>query len=249
MPASVIISKTTNLPRSSVAGPRQKPPKLHLEPDGSRKEAAHHRPPSQRCQIANPGRFVHPRARDLTESISDFQTPSPCHDIELATLDVEDSSHTLTLRKQNRRSMVFKTSTLFFFQKRRKISIVWACFLRWCCGMAAAPLIWCSVAVAGCRLSRTYSGRPTCCCFVDNPIIPIRGTERTNIKLLGILFLFWTLLGFRFQWRKGDRGRRIVWSGWHQVHHLGGSSHGRPPSLAWSSARDHGTQNVGRSSH
>ena len=38
------------------------------------------------------------------------------------------------------------------------------------------------------------------------PVMAIRSTERTRNKLLCILLLFWTLSGFRFHSRQGDRG-------------------------------------------
>ena len=77
-------------------------------------------------------------------------------------------------------------------------------------------------------------------CFVGDRVTAIRGTERTRKQVAWHSpspLLPWTLLGFRFHWRKGDKGRCIVWIGTKftigvppvtvDYHHLlGVSSHG-----------------------
>ena len=92
-----------------------------------------------------------------------------------------------------------------------KTSTGWVCFkseVRHLCG--SVDLL--QGAAAGCSLGQgLFQPTELLQCFVDDPVMAMRGTECTRNKLLGILFLFWTLLGFRFQSRKV--GPSIVWIG------------------------------------
>ena len=154
-------------------------------------------------EVVNPERVVLPRISDFKESIIDLLETRPHEEVELCTLDFEDAFHTLLLREPDRGVLVFKTTS------------GWAAFRRLCCGMAAAPLVWCRVAAAGCRLGQAlyHPNELRIQCFVDDPAIAVRGDQATRRKLLSFVLLLWALLGFQFQWKKGSRGRSITWIG------------------------------------
>ena len=50
-------------------------------------------------------------------------------------------------------------------------------------------------------------------CFVDDPAMAVYGTLEQREWLLGTLLLFWSLLGFKFNWRKGAGGQEVPWIG------------------------------------
>ena len=81
--------------------------------------------------------------------------------------------------------------------------------------MAAAPLLWCRVAAAACRLAQAIflPHELRIQCFVDDPAMAVYGTLEQREWLLGTLLLFWSLLGFKFNWRKGARGQEVPWIG------------------------------------
>ncbi len=81
---------------------------------------------------------------------------------EFATVDLEDAFHTVCLREEDREIAIFKTLR------------GWAVFSRLCCGMAAAPLVWCRVVAAASRLGQAVYKPDELCvqCFVDDPGFP-----------------------------------------------------------------------------
>ena len=147
---------------------------------------AHHRLPSQRC---------HRRRRKSREGRAP-KTERLDRILDPGTLSLGDNTELAT----------------FGLRRCSGRRLLWAWCKRLCCGMAAAPLVWCWVAAAGCRLCqilfRPYRG-------FSVSLTAIRGTERTSNKV--IILLLWTQLGFRFQCRKSDRGPSVA--DWHQVHH------------------------------
>ena len=100
-------------------------------------------------EVNLPERVVLPRLSDFTASITNLlessQTPGPPHPdhgYELAVVDFEDAFHTLALKESDRGVMTIRTVN------------GWAVFRRLCCGMAAAPLVWCRVGAAAGRLGQ-----------------------------------------------------------------------------------------------
>jgi hypothetical protein len=154
-------------------------------------------------------RVVMPRLSDFVSSILDLMEydldyhTSAMDWYEVCTVDFEDAFHTLRLREADRGVMAFRTLE------------GWAVFDRLCCGMAAAPLVWCRTSAAGCRLGQACF-RPEelrIQCFVDDPAIVVRGSPPERSWMLGSLLLFWHVLGFRFNWGKGARGQEVPWIG------------------------------------
>jgi hypothetical protein len=156
-------------------------------------------------------RIVLPRISDFTGSIIDLME----YDMdeygendgevgcELAAVDFEDAFHTLLLKEEDRGVMAFRTLS------------GWAVFSRLCCGMAGAPMVWCRTSAAGCRLGQACftPQELRLQCFVDDPAMAVRGTAMQRSWLLGCLLLFWVVLGFRFNWGKGNRGQEVPWIG------------------------------------
>jgi len=122
---------------------------------------------------------------------------------DISVVDFEDAFHTLSLKEIDRGVMAIKTVS------------GWAVFRRLCCGMAAAPLVWCRVGAAAGRLGQALF-LPTelrLQIFVDDPAIVTKGTSEERAWLLGVLLLFWAALGFKFNWAKASRGQTVNWIG------------------------------------
>jgi hypothetical protein len=122
---------------------------------------------------------------------------------EIAVVDFEDAFHQLALREEDRGVMAIKTLH------------GWAVFRKLCCGMAAAPLVWCRVGAAAGRLGQSLflPHELRIQIFVDDPAIVVRGRPEERAWLLGILLLFWAVLGFKFNWAKAHRGQSAPWIG------------------------------------
>ena len=151
-----------------------------------------------------PERVVLPRLSDLTASIGNLLDRSQAADrVELAVVDFEDAFHTLSLRERDRGVMAIRTLN------------GWAVFRRLCCGMAAAPLVWCRVGAAAGRLGQSLflPHELRLQIFVDDPAIVTQGTPEIRHWRFGVLLLFWSVLGFRFNWPKAHRGHTVPWIG------------------------------------
>ena len=122
---------------------------------------------------------------------------------EVCVVDFEDAFHTIALKEEHRGVMAIRTLE------------GWAVFRRLCCGMAAAPLIWCRVGAAAARLGQAcfQPWELRVQVFVDDPAITIRGPPGTRSWLLACLLLFWSCLGFVFNWSKARRGCSVPWIG------------------------------------
>jgi hypothetical protein len=135
----------------------------------------------------------------------DLDTPAAAGQdmYEFATVDFEDAFHTVCLREGDREMAIFRTAN------------GWAVFSRLCCGMAAAPLVWCRTSAAASRLGQAIykPDEMRLQCFVDDPGLAIRGPPAQRSWYLGTLLLFWMALGFKFSWKKGARGAQVPWIG------------------------------------
>ena len=158
--------------------------------------------------VVLPERVVMPRLSDYVDGIVDlmeygYPQGEETGFFELCTVDFEDAFHTIRLREQDRGVMAFKTDK------------GWAVFDRLCCGMAAAPLVWCRTSAAACRLGQAIFGPSELRiqCFVDDPGIALRGPQAVRSWLLGCLLIFWRALGFVFNWGKASRGAQVPWIG------------------------------------
>ena len=160
------------------------------------------------AEVVLPERVVLPRLSDLVNSALDLMVVENVSDdigFDLAVVDFEDAFHTLAIKEEDRGVMAIRTLD------------GWAVFRRLCCGMAAAPLVWCRVGSAAARLGQAVY-RPEelrMQVFVDDPAIVTRGSPATRSWLLGTLLLFWTVLGFAFNWAKAHRGASVPWIGAH----------------------------------
>ena len=81
--------------------------------------------------------------------------------------------------------------------------------------MAAAPLVWCRVGAAAGRLGQALflPNELRLQIFVDDPAIVVQGTPEVRLWRLGVLLLFWSVLGFKFNWPKAHRGQTVPWIG------------------------------------
>ena len=155
-----------------------------------------------------PEMVVLPRLSDLIDGIVDLIAfdaiaPQETSGYEICFVDFEGAFHTLAIREEDRGAMAIRTLE------------GWAIFRRLCCGMAAAPFVWCRVGAAAARLGQVcfqpWELRTQLC--ADDPAIATRGTPAERAWFLGSLLLFWRVLGFTFNWRKAHRGQTVQWIG------------------------------------
>ncbi|CAK0867373.1 unnamed protein product, partial [Prorocentrum cordatum] len=150
-----------------------------------------------------PERVVLPRLSDLVDGIVDLMAvDDQTADVgyEVCVMVFEDAFHMLAIREEDRGAMAVRTLE------------GWAVFRRLCCGIAAAPLVWCRVGAAAARLGfRPEELRIQV--FVDDPAIATRGAPATRAWLTGALLLLWNVLGLKFKWLKARRGQAVPWIG------------------------------------
>mgnify|MGYP003341758329 CR=1 FL=1 len=82
-------------------------------------------------------------------------------------------------------------------------------------GAAASPLIWGRAAALVSRLTQSmfHPSELLLQTFVDDPIGVLTGSERQRNYFIAMVVLSWSALGFPLAFKKGQRGREIVWIG------------------------------------
>ena len=82
-------------------------------------------------------------------------------------------------------------------------------------GVGSGPLVWCRVAAWVMRSTQAWlsNNRAQTNCFVDDPIIAIRGTVVQRRRLAMGVLLWWSSLGLKLAYEKGSFGPDAVWIG------------------------------------
>ena len=84
-------------------------------------------------------------------------------------------------------------------------------------GVGSGPLVRCKVPAWVVRSTQAWLGadRAQTNCFVDGPIIALRGTTFQRRRLAMEMLLWWRTLGLKLAYEKGSFGPEAVWIGTH----------------------------------
>ena len=82
-------------------------------------------------------------------------------------------------------------------------------------GVGSGPLVWGRVAAWVMRSTPAWmtQDRAHTNCFVDDPIIPLKGTTSQRRKLAMGVLLWWSTLRLKLAFEKGSFGSSVVWIG------------------------------------
>ena len=83
-------------------------------------------------------------------------------------------------------------------------------------GAAVSPLVWARVAALISRLTQYLfeSTELAAEVFVDDPCLTISGSAASRRRAAAIVILFWRVLGFPLQFKKGQFANTVRWIGW-----------------------------------
>ena len=149
-------------------------------------------------------RIVLPRVKDIIEGVMELlERKNNNEGVEFLTLDFRDAFKQLHVVASERRFLagaamggLFSYRTVLF-------------------GVGSGPLVWCRVAAWVMRSTQAWltHDRAHTNCFVDDPIIPSKGTSSQRRKLAMGVLLWWSSLGLKLAYEKGSFGSKAVWIG------------------------------------
>ena len=154
-------------------------------------------------------RLVLPRMSDYAESVLDLLEEHLGEHMkefstELFVIDFSDAFYTMHLAEEDRKHVVIKGTRSWF---------VFKCVAF---GLACGPVLWGRLAAAGGRLAQAVFA-PTELRFqtyVDDPAGAVWARTREERTILITIFLLtFQVMGFKFSWKKGQRGRKVDWIG------------------------------------
>ena len=157
-------------------------------------------------------RSVLPRMLDLVFESLEMMADLPAdEDIEFLVLDFIDAFWLLPLSPKERR---------YFVAMLRGRYLVWC---RTAQGSRGAPLSWavfaallmrCAQGVAGkVEANRRVRNRAAGHCYVDNPILAVRGSPAQRARTVVRVALAWMVLGLPLAFHKGRLSSAVVWIG------------------------------------
>ena len=157
-------------------------------------------------------RSILPRVLDVVFDALELLSDLPeDEDLEAFVLDFVDAFWHLPLRDVERR---------YFVTKFKGKYLVW---LRTAQGSRGAPLSWaalaglvmrCAVAVAGETVEhRRLRARAPGQCYVDDPLLVVRGTAAQRQSVVMRVVLTWLVFGFPLAFRKAQLAQLVVWIG------------------------------------
>ena len=151
-------------------------------------------------------RLVLPRLRDVVQGVMVLLESKANHEgIEFLTLDFRDAFKQLHVVASERPYLAGAAMGGFFSYR----TVLF--------GVGSGPLVWCRVAAWVMRSTQAWltSEHAQTNCFVDDPIIALKGTpEQRRMLAMGVL-LWWSSLGLKLACEKGSFGSEVVWIGTH----------------------------------
>ena len=81
-------------------------------------------------------------------------------------------------------------------------------------GVGSGPLVWGRVAAWAMRSTQAlFQDDVRVHCFVDDPLVAIMGTPQVRKEIAATIMLWWTALGARLAYQKGQLGETVEWIG------------------------------------
>ena len=149
-------------------------------------------------------RIVLPRVKDIIEGVMELlEGKNNNEGIEFLTLDFRDAFKQLHVVASESRFLAGAAMGGFF--SNRPVLF----------GVGSGPLVWCRVAAWVMRSTQAWltHDRAHTNCFVDDSIIPLKGTASQRRKLAMGVLLWWSTLGLKLAYEKGSFGSEAVWIG------------------------------------
>ena len=144
-------------------------------------------------QVIVEERLVLPRLSDLIRDVLDLlDLLEKGESVELFGGDFKDAFKQLFVHADERRFLSGEALGGFF---------IYATILF---GIGSGPLTWGRVAAATMRLTQGALDRKRARlqCFVDDPILVVRGTKKVRDATISFIILFWSVLGLKFAYSR-----------------------------------------------
>ena len=154
--------------------------------------------------IRLPERLVLPRLSDAMHSVQELLSQAaPEEQVELLVLDFKDAFKHLHVHPDER---PYLSGTGLHG---------WFVYLTVLFGIVSGPLVWGRVAALVMRATQALfsADRARIQCYVDDPLMAIRGSAEVRAKGFLRAILFWQTLGLSLSWHKGKRGGQVEWIG------------------------------------
>ena len=155
-------------------------------------------------RIGLPERLVLPRLSDAMPSIQTLLSDkSSDEEVELLVLEFKDAFKHLHAHPDER---PFLSGTGLDG---------WLVYLTVLFGVVSGPSVWGRVAALVMRATQALFSdkRGRLQCYVDDPILAIRGTPEKRAAGMLKAILFWQVVGLSLSWHKGSKGYKVDWIG------------------------------------
>ena len=149
-------------------------------------------------------RLVLPRVKDIVGGVMELLEDKDNNEgVEFLTLDFRDAFKQLHV-VASERPFLAGAAMGGFFSCRTVLF-----------GVGSGPLVWCRVAAWVMRSTQAWlsNSRAQTNCFVDDPIIPLKGTAHQRRKLAMGVLVWWSTLGLKLAYENGSFGPSVVWIG------------------------------------
>jgi hypothetical protein len=149
------------------------------------------------AKITMKERIVLPRLEDVRLGLlALLQALVPGEEITLLTLDFRDAFKQLKVDPRERRFLAGFADGRWFIYK----TILF--------GVGTGPLVWGRVAALTMRSTQAMfeDSRARVQCYVDDPLVAIRGDLSTRMQAMYVIIAWWAALGLAIAWPKGTRG-------------------------------------------
>ena len=158
--------------------------------------------------VSCPERVILPRIKDAVDGILKvIEGLTEGEGITQLVLDFSDAFKMLPVTTEERRFLA-GTATLRgvkgFFAYRRILF-----------GIVTGPLLWGRLAALVMRCTASLYPADTLAlqCYVDDPLLAVRGTLKQRVTRLSVIVLLWSCFHLRLAWLKGALGMEVDWIG------------------------------------
>ena len=149
-------------------------------------------------------RVILPSLSDLAKDLIELAGKGDhLEDLEIFIIDFKDAFKQLRVAPEEQ---IFVSG---------QVSAGWFAYTRLLFGIVSGPLLWGRVAALIMRstVAMFNDDAARAQCYVDDPILVIKGTTTQRKAVLRQVVLWWLALGFPFSWHKAQLGQAVEWIG------------------------------------
>ena len=149
-------------------------------------------------------RVILPRLYDLIQDL--LAVGKGCttlDDVDLLVVDFKDAFKQLRVKEDEQRFI------------SGQVEGGWFAYNRLLFGIVSGPLLWGRVAALIMRATASFLDPRSCRlqCYVDDPVMVVRGQPEVRKEVIQLVVLWWLLLGFPLSWSKAQLGANVTWIG------------------------------------